>query len=405
MASLQYPPDWKFEPPAIELPMQAHYEFLTLVGKIAVGQSASLVFETFKEYFGVTSSSSNISWAEEDMGRAMSGNLGDAVGYVARFWSAIDELRERELPIPSPRVLNTILRKYDVPLVIEPPVLRLAGADAVLLAEAPPASDIPARADRLIRGKKIGEGGFGTVYEATRTTSVTTFEYALKLLDPSPFLEDRDKAAARFARESKILQRLQHRAIVPYIETGMVDIHQAYILMPLISGTTLRETPMDFGQVLWTFREIIGGLIYLHGRQVIHRDLKPSNIMVRASDYQPLILDFGCAYLFDDVPEKTLTTAHLGSAGYVPPEVLANPTLRDPRQDVYACGVMLYELLRGHRPVADDYAPLAAIIAGSASIDRLVLDAIAPFPRRLSSAREFLDRLAAVAATGDVNRS
>ena len=119
--------------------------------------------------------------------------------------------------------------------------------------------------------------------------------------------------------------------------------------------------------------------------------------MIRASDRQPLILDFGCAYLFDDVPEQTLTTAHLGSAGYVPPEVLAKPTLRDPKQDIYACGIMLYELLRGHRPVVDDYAPLTALTEGFATIDRLVQDAIAPSSKRLSSAQEFLDRLAEVA--------
>lgn len=97
--------------------------------------------------------------------------------------------------------------------------------------------------------------------------------------------------------------------------------------------------------------------------------------------------------MFDDVPEKTLTTAHLGSAGYVPPEVLANPTYRDAKQDIYACGIMLYELLRGHRPVADDYAPLTAITGAFATIDTLVQDAIAPFSKRLGSAREFLDRL------------
>lgn len=284
MSPLEYPPDWKFEPPAIEMPSQAHWEFLALVGKIASGQSAYSVFQTFKEHFGASDSSSNVSYAEQDMGQAMGGDLDDAVGYVARYWSAMEELREHDVPIPAPRVLNAILRKYDVPLVIEPPVLRLANADAVLMAQAASGPAGPSRADRLIRGEKIGEGGFGTVYEATRTTSVATFEYAIKLLDPSPFLEDHDKAAARFARESKILQRLQHRAIVPYIETGMIDTNQAYILMPLIKGTTLRETPMDIDRVLWTFREIMGGLVYLHGRQVIHRDLKPSNVMVRTSD-------------------------------------------------------------------------------------------------------------------------
>lgn len=397
MAPLEYPADWKFEPPAIDMPIQAHHDFLDLVGKMAAGHSAYLVFQTFKEHFGSASSSTNASWAEEDMGRAMTSDLHNAVGYLARFWSAMEELREREIPTPAPRVLNAILREHNVPLVIDPPHLRLVGGDAVLVADTKSAPPVPAAGDRFIRGELIGEGGFGRVFKATRATSVAPFEYALKLLDPSPFVADPAKAARRFARESKILQRLQHRAIVPYYEAGMIDVNQAYILMPLIDGATLRNAAMGVNQILWTFQEVLGGLEYLHGQQVIHRDLKPSNIMIRTSDQQPLILDFGCAYLFEDVPEKTLTTAYVGSAAYVPPEVHANPTLRDARQDVYACGIMLYELLRGHRPDPGDYAPLTEIVEAFAPLDSLVRDAIAPFSKRLPSARTFLDRLVELA--------
>lgn len=384
------------------MPTEAHLAFLELVRRIALGQSSYLVYQTFKEHFGQSGSSSSASWAEEDMGRAMVSSLADAVGYVASFWSAMDELQERQIPVPEPSVLNRILRDNAVPLVIELPLLRLYDVDAVVVPTASaPATATTARADRLVRGEQIGVGGFGTVYKATRTTSVAEFEYALKLLSPSPFIEDHDKAAARFARESKILQRLQHRAIVPYIETGMVEKNQAYILMPLIKGATLRNAPMSVDQVFWTFGEVLGGLEYLHGEKVIHRDLKPSNIMIRSSDRQPLILDFGCAYLFDDVSEKTLTTAYVGSAAYVPPEVHANPTLRDARQDVYACGIMLYEVLRGHRPDPSDYAPLTAIGEAFAPLDLLIQDAIAPFSKRLSSAREFKDRLAVLAPAVD----
>lgn len=395
MAPLEYPSAWKFDPPAIEMPISAHHTFLQLVRKISAGQSAYLVFQTFKEHFGQSGSSSSASWAEEDMSRAMVSSLDDAVGYIANFWSALIELQERQLPVPEASMLNRILRENEVPLVIEPPLLRLVGSDAVVIPAASAQSPAnPPRADRLIRGEQIGEGGFGTVYKAMRTTSVATFEYALKLLNPSPFLENHEKAAARFTRESKILQRLQHRAIVPYIETGMVDTNQAYILMPLIEGATLRNAPMSVDQVFWTFNEVLGGLEYLHGQNVIHRDLKPSNIMIRSSDRQPIILDFGCAYLFDDMPEKTLTTAYVGSAAYVPPEVHANPTLRDAKQDVYACGIMLYEVLRGHRPDPSDYAPLTAIGDAFALLDLLVQAAIAPFSKRLSTAREFRERLA-----------
>ena len=397
MAPLDYPPDWKFEPPAIEIPADAHLEFLGLIGKIVVGQSAFRVYEVFKSHFGIASASSDTSWAETDMARAMGGFMLDAVAYVSRFWSALEELRERQIPIPRPQVLNGILRVHVVPLVIEPPLLRLAGADAVVMAAGTTVSAIPRQAHHIILGAQIGQGGFGTVYKATRATSVAPFEYALKLLNPSPFIADHAKAAARFARESRILQILQHRAIVAYYETGMMDANQAYILMPLITGATLRSAPMAVDQALRTMQEVLRGLEYLHGQQVIHRDLKPSNIMIRESDGQPLILDFGCAYLFDDLPEDTLTTALIGSAGYIPPEVHSNPTMRDARQDVYACGIILYELLRGHRPDPLDYAPLTEVIPELAPFDVLVKEAIAPFPKRLPSAREFLDRLVRLA--------
>lgn len=391
---LEYPADWKFNPPAIEMPVQAHHDFLALVGRIAAGQSAYFVFQTFKEHFGTTGGSTSASWAETDMGRAMSGALNDAVAYVAQFWSAIEELQAAAVPTPRAQKLNDILRTHEVPLVIDLPHLRLATADAVVFTESASTLEMPARADRFTLGAKIGEGGFGTVYKAARATSVASFEYAIKLLNPSPFVADHAKAAARFARESKILQRLQHRAIVPYLETGMLNEQQAYILMPLIEGATLRETSLATNVVLWTFQEVLRGLAYLHAQKVIHRDLKPSNIIIRYSDSQPLILDFGCAFLVDDVADTSLTTAQVGSAAYIPPEVHANPKLRDSRQDVYACGIMLYEVLAGRRPVSDDYVPLATVQERFAPLDALVQDAIAPISRRLSSAQAFGDRLA-----------
>jgi hypothetical protein len=394
---LKYPAEWKFEPLAIGIPGPAHRELLNLIRQIAKGQSPYSVFQTFKEHFGVQSQSTDASWAETDMERAMGASVEDAVSYIAQFWSAMEELRESDVPVPDARILNRILQRHAVPLVIEPPVLRLSGVDAVLVPAETAVSAASTHTDRFALGDKIGQGGFGTVYRATRTTSVTTFEYAIKLLDPSPFNTDRAKAAARFARESKVLQRLQHRAIVPVYETGMIDSTQAYILMPLIEGATLRAAAMPFEKVLWTFQEILRGLAYLHGEQVIHRDLKPSNVMVRASDQQPVILDFGCAFLLEGDGEPTLTTTLVGSAPYIPPEVHANPTLRDPRQDVYACGIMLYEMLRGHRPDPGDYASLTVIDEALAPLDLVVKDAIAPYSKRLPSAQAFLDRLCHIA--------
>ena len=80
----------------------------------------------------------------------------------------------------------------------------------------------PVQPTDFTRGRLLGQGAFGSVYHATRATSVASFEYALKLLDPIPFVANKERAAARFRRESAALQRLQHRAIISYIETDML---------------------------------------------------------------------------------------------------------------------------------------------------------------------------------------
>jgi serine/threonine protein kinase len=393
---LQYPADWKFDAVVGPLPDGAHSEFADMVRTIASAYTpAKFVVETFKEHFGATSGSSTLDWAWSDLWPAMGSRLSNAVDFVDCFWGACEELREAEVKVPSARIINDLLRRHSVPLVIEPPHLRVTSADASV-------SDSPATAHgpaEFIRGPLLGQGAFGSVYHATRTTSVASFEYALKLLDPSPFVANREKAAARFRRESAALQRLQHRAIIPYIETGMLVGDQPYILMPLVKGQTLHQTSMigDRSRLLLTFFEILSGLVYLHEQQVLHRDLKPSNIMVRDSDQQPLILDFGCAYLLDDHGEELLTTAHVGFAAYVPPEVFATPTLRHAKQDVYACGVMLYEAAAGRRPDPSDYLSLQHVDISLGSFDAIVRDALAPASRRIPTAQDFLERLQAVA--------
>ena len=79
-------------------------------------------------------------------------------------------------------------------------------------------------------GKKIGEGGYGIVYKATRATAVSEFIYAVKVLDPSPFVTDYEKAVKRFKREVQALQLLQHRAIVPYYEAGITGDQKPYVV-------------------------------------------------------------------------------------------------------------------------------------------------------------------------------
>ena len=183
----------------------------------------------------------------------------------------------------------------------------------------------------------------------------------VKILDPSPFVTDYDKALfRRFQREVEAIQLLQHRAIVPYYEAGITVDNKPYIVMPYVSGTDLRTATagQELDVTVRIFLEVTAALTYAHGLNVLHRDLKPTNIVVRHSDRQAIILDFGSSYLLDYLDSDSLTTNAVGTLGYIPSEVLANPKARSPLHDIYACGVMLYECVAGRLPDPADYVSL-----------------------------------------------
>ncbi len=138
---------------------------------------------------------------------------------------------------------------------------------------------------------------------------------------------------------------------------------------------------------------MLNALGFAHKNEVIHRDLKPKNILVRTADEQPLTLDFGCAYLLDEV-DDSLTTTMIGSSAYIPIEVHQDPKHRSIRQDIYACGVMLYEVIAQRLPKPDDYEPLEPKFPSWAGIDKVIEGALPPERKRIESAKEFRNRLA-----------
>ena len=142
------------------------------------------------------------------------------------------------------------------------------------------------------------------------------------------------------------------------------------------------------------FIEILSGLEYAHGQNVIHRDLKPRNVIVRSSDNQPIILDFGSAYVLDEMNPNTLTTQVVGTIGYIPSEVLTNPKKRSRLHDIYSTGMMLYESFAGHLPDPANYVPLEKVDPQYAALDKIVEKAIAGESKRISSAAAFAEELA-----------
>lgn len=397
---LEYPGEWKFEGIGFGVPPSAVEEFFSLL--LEIGGNSKEAVEEFKAAFGSSGSSSSLDWAITDLSGAMTGRASNAAAFVDSVWSSIESAKELALKVPSVKLINRILEKHAVPLVIDPPNLKALGGDAVIVAAAVGGGSASANLTPLFKlGDKVGSGGYGVVYKATRGTAVSEFEFALKLLDPSPFVDDYEKAVKRFQREVKAVQLLQHRAIVPYYEAGITLDNKPYLVMPYIDGVDLRSAAetLLLPDILRMFEEVTGALGYAHGLNVIHRDLKPRNIIVRKSDQQPIILDFGSAYLLDYLDSDSLTTNVVGTAGYIPIEVLSNPKARSPLQDIYACGVMLYECIAGHVPDPTDYDPLSDIDESYAPMDEVIRSAIAGAKKRTSSAKELMHQLQDVRAS------
>jgi WD40 repeat protein/predicted Ser/Thr protein kinase len=221
---------------------------------------------------------------------------------------------------------------------------------------APPPQRRPRLPDRVNRFRVVrllGEGGMGAVYEAEQDSPHRPV--ALKVIRPgllSPAL------LKRFAHEVEILGRLRHPGIAQIYEAGVAEDGQPFFAMEFIYGPTLDEYAdrhgLDLAARVGLVARVCDAVQHAHDRGVIHRDLKPANILVEETG-QPKVLDFGVARLTDadlvTAAGLTQTGQLLGTPNYMSPEqVTADPAAIDQRADVYALGVILFELLAHHPP-------------------------------------------------------
>src|SRR5271169_144537 len=195
----------------------------------------------------------------------------------------------------------------------------------------------------------IGKGAMGEIYKGfdpliSRWVAIKAI--AKSTLDPVNL----QNLISRFRHEAKAVGRLVHPRIVQIYDYGE-DVELAYIVMELVNGKTLQEhlangtiyTLHEIGEII---RPLLDGLGYAHSEGVVHRDIKPSNVMIN-SDGRIKICDFGIAHT--EASELTQTGDVLGSLYYMSPEQFLSQPI-DARTDLYAVGVIAYELLTGRRP-------------------------------------------------------
>jgi len=287
--------------------------------------------------------------------------------------------------------------------------------------------------DRYRLLEAIGDGGMGRVFRAERLG--TGHKVALKLLHPE--FSGVEQVVQRFEREAEVTTRLTHPHIVKVVEFGEWN-GRLFLAMELLPGRSLAELigrqetgggrRLSVDRTIAIMSPVLDALEYAHARGVVHRDLKPENIMVTParglfSREHVKLLDFGIAKLGDDgdgtARKLTQLGLVLGTPAYMSPEQVAGQQA-DVRSDLYSCGVILYEMLTGHRPfeagssleilsmhVTAAPRPLRAAAPEAripAALEGVVLRALAKRPaERFQSARELRLALERAARAGDGN--
>lgn len=246
--------------------------------------------------------------------------------------------------------VGRLLKSLDnVPAWLDRPAL---GAAKPLLAP-----ELPKMEGRHFGGytlmREIGRGGAGVVYLAVRSDKTFHRQVAIKLVLPPG---NSDAVIARFQQEREILASLDHPNIAKLLDAGVTEEGWPFFVMEYVDGQPIHrwcdERKLTVSQRLELFRGVIDAVRFAHQHLVVHRDLKPSNIFV-TNDGVVKLLDFGIAKVLatgkpGEAPE-TLTLAGLMTPEYASPEQV-NGTAITTLTDVYSLGVVLYELLTGHRP-------------------------------------------------------
>ncbi len=246
----------------------------------------------------------------------------------------------------------------------------------------------------------IGEGGFGAVFLAEQEQPVHRL-VALKIIKLGM---DTHQVVARFEQERQALAMMDHPNIAKVLDAGSTEAGRPFFVMDLFRGDPIAEycdkNNLSIDDRLELFAQVCAAVQHAHTKGVIHRDIKPSNILVSTLEGRPVakVIDFGIAKATaSKLTEKTLFTEHktlIGTPEYMSPEQAEGSLDIDTRTDVYALGVLLYELLTGSTPFTSSQLRSAAF----GEIQRIIREVDPPKPstRLLQSAETLATVLRAV---------
>ncbi|MEZ5328124.1 MAG: serine/threonine-protein kinase [Verrucomicrobiales bacterium] len=231
--------------------------------------------------------------------------------------------------------------------------------------------------------EKIGEGGFGVVYMAEQREPVVR-RVALKILKLGM---DTKQVIARFEAERQALALMDHPNIARILDAGATQSGRPYFVMELVRGVPVtrfcQENKLERDDRLTLFLDVCAAVQHAHQKGVIHRDLKPSNVLVTMNADRPMpkVIDFGIAKAISGkLTNQTLFTQFhqfIGTPAYMSPEqAQMDATDVDTRTDVYALGVLLYELLTGTPP----FDPDRLRTAGQEAVFRIIREETPPKP-------------------------
>lgn len=301
------------------------------------------------------------------------------------LWPAFSALLDQALEIPAADRSQWLASLGAEHAEIRPWLLKVLGTGAgtrggfmgALMIDDPTSSEfVPGQLVGPYQLKKrLGSGGMGEVWLASRSDGTLSREVALKL--PHIHLVA-SIVRRRFERERDILAALSHPRIAHLYDAGVDDAENPYLAMEWVDGIAINEycrgKKVSYERRLNLFLQILDAVGHAHGRLIAHRDLKPSNILV-TSEERVKLLDFGIAKLLDGeahggATQMTRVGACMATPAYAAPEQLAGEPITV-AVDLYALGVILHELLTGQRPFRDNRKTAAERISSGRASSRV----------------------------------